>query len=271
VAAAVSKRFRLAVFDLDGTLLGPDKTISVENARAIARLRAHGMTVLLASGRPHPNVLRFHQELGLSGPIVSSNGSFVKHAETEEVWHERLLDLALAHELVALGHARGLTQIWDAPEGVFTHATTEWSEVLAARTKSPIPEISDATLTERSPFKILWIADESRIAALEAELRPRYDAQSYITITDPEYLEFSAPGVNKAAGLSVVCERLSIAPSDVIAFGDGDNDSEMLAWAGLGVAMPHSRPKALAAADQIGPESAPEVCVARAIAAALAL
>jgi hydroxymethylpyrimidine pyrophosphatase-like HAD family hydrolase len=50
-----------------------------------------------------------------------------------------------------------------------------------------------------------------------------------------------------------------------VAFGDGNNDAAMLAWAGLGVAMPHAAPSALAAADLIAPEGDPETALARAV------
>lgn len=205
------------------------------------------------------------------GPIVSGNGSLVKHAETNEVWHQQLLDAALASEILGEGQRRGLTQIWDGPQGVLGWERTPFLEVLEFRTKDRFPVVGDPRqhLAGQSPFKVLWIAEPEHIASLEIELRPTYERHTYMTITDPEYLEFSAPGVNKASGLAVVGERLGISPSETVFFGDGDNDAEALAWAGLGVAMPHARQKALAAADVIGPESAPETAVAQAISAFL--
>lgn len=259
--------FRLAVFDLDGTLLGPDKEISEANIAAVARLKEAGCKVVLASGRPHFNILRFHEQLGLDTPIVSGNGALVKVPGSEEVWLSRLLARELAVELLDLGAARGLTQIWDCPEGVFAWEQTPWSEVLATRTKSPVPGIGDPRLRfPDAPFKILWIADPETVAALDVEMRLRFGTQTYITITDPEYIEFSDPQVNKAAALQVIAEHWAISPDETVFFGDGDNDAELLRWAGLGIAMPHSRPMALAAADRIGPEAPPEDAVAAAVA-----
>jgi Cof subfamily protein (haloacid dehalogenase superfamily) len=259
--------FRLAVFDLDGTLLGPDKEISPDNAAAVARLQALGCQVILASGRPHFNILRFHTQLGLSGPVVSGNGALVKVPETDEVWRELLFDLELASSLLDAGRERGITQIWDAPQGVFAWERTRHFEILEERTKATYEVIGDPRLRfpGEQPFKILWIADEDVITEQEQLWRERLGAHSYITITDPEYLEFSHPQVNKATALEVVAERLKIPQEEIVFFGDGDNDAELLRWAGLGVAMPHSRPLALAAADQIGPEAPPENAVAAAV------
>ncbi len=259
--------FRLAVFDLDGTLLGPDKEISPANADAVARLRALGCQVILASGRPHFNVMRFHTQLGLSGPVVSGNGALVKVPETDEVWRELLFDLELASSLLDEGQRLGITQIWDAPQGVFGWERTRHFEILEERTKATYEVIGDPRLRfpGESPFKILWIADEAQIAALAQHWQTQLGERTYITITDPEYLEFSHPQVNKATALQVVAERLEIPREEIVFFGDGDNDSELLRWAGLGIAMPHSRPMALAAADTIGPEAPEENAVAAAI------
>ena len=51
----------------------------------------------------------------------------------------------------------------------------------------------------------------------------------------------------------------------MVAFGDGNNDAAMLAWAGMGVAMPHASAAALAAADRVAPEGDLETALARAV------
>ncbi|WP_395094033.1 Cof-type HAD-IIB family hydrolase [Armatimonas sp.] len=264
--------FSLAVFDLDGTLLGPDKEISPANAAAVAQLQSLGCTVILASGRPHSNILRFQTQLGLHGPIVSGNGALVKVDVTGEVWRAVLFDLELASLLLDEGRALGITQIWDGPQGVVGWERTRHFEILEERTKATYEVVGDPRLRfpGESPFKILWIADAAQIAKLDQIWRERLGQRAYITITDPEYLEFSDPTVNKATALQVVAERLGIGREEIVFFGDGDNDAELLRWAGLGVAMPHSRPMALAAADIVGPEALEENAVAAAVAQFLA-
>ncbi|WP_309715801.1 HAD family hydrolase [Armatimonas sp.] len=259
--------FRLAVFDLDGTLLGPDKEISPANAAAVVQLQSLGCTVVLASGRPHGNILRFQTQLGLQGPIVSGNGALVKVEGTGEVWRAVLFDLKLANLLLDEGRKLGITQIWDGPQGVVGWERTRHFEILEERTKATYEVVGDPRLRfpGESPFKILWIADATQIAELDQIWRARLGSRSYITITDPEYLEFSDPSVNKATALQIVAERLEIPREEIVFFGDGDNDAELLRWAGLGVAMPHSRPLALAAADTIGPEAPEENAVAAAV------
>ena len=65
------------------------------------------------------------------------------------------------------------------------------------------------------------------------------------------WLDLAPEGVSKASGLDVVCERLGLTPADVLAVGDGNNDLEMLRWAGRGVAMGQSPDSVKEAADAV--------------------
>jgi hypothetical protein len=53
-----------------------------------------------------------------------------------------------------------------------------------------------------------------------------------ITFSNPHSIEISAAGVSKGSALKDLCDHLGYEPSQVIAFGDMPNDSEMLIWAG---------------------------------------
>jgi hydroxymethylpyrimidine pyrophosphatase-like HAD family hydrolase len=85
-------------------------------------------------------------------------------------------------------------------------------------------------------------------------------------ITSRQYLEFTAPGADKAHGVAAVAARYALKATDVMAFGDGNNDIGMLGWAGLGVAMRDGRPAAHEAADRVSPPGDPETALARSIA-----
>ena len=58
-------------------------------------------------------------------------------------------------------------------------------------------------------------------------------------------------GVNKATGLKDLCDRLQITPTQIVAFGDSDNDLEMLSFAGTGVAMAHASDELKAVSQRV--------------------
>ena len=68
-------------------------------------------------------------------------------------------------------------------------------------------------------------------------MKDRFGNRLHISKSLPIFLEFSASGVTKGSGLDFLAERLGFAPEQTVAFGDGENDVELLEWAGYGVAV----------------------------------
>jgi Cof subfamily protein (haloacid dehalogenase superfamily) len=262
--------FRLAAIDLDGTLLGPDKTISPENATAVRALQDAGLVVVLASGRQHSSILKYQQQLGFAGPIASCNGALVQDsADSSEnaIWHEDFVPLDFAKEIISEGEKRDIAQSFYHPRGgIHISKRDKWIEIYEQRSGyTVLPPENLQAFAHLSPIKILWTSDPKTINTHLVERKAFYKDKLYVTRTDAEYLEFMSPTVNKAAGLEVICQKLGIGKSEVISFGDAENDIEMLTWAGCGVAMSHGHPKALAAANVIGAPGEEKTAFARAV------
>jgi hypothetical protein len=264
-------RYQLAAVDIDDTLLGPDGAISAANAAAVARLRASGARVVLASGRSHPNMLPFHRALGLPpGPVVSAQGAVVRHSETGDVWLASALASDDVAELTRAGRARGFAVQHYRLGGVYQDARTRWTDYDQSRNAEPQRLVPDLLAEPAGDVvKVMWLGEPASVARAAAEAAAAFGGRFAVIPTDPEYLEFTRPDATKATGLAAVCERLGVAPARVVAFGDGNNDVAMLAWAGLGVAMPHARPAALRAADVVAPAGDPGAALARAVASLL--
>ena len=73
--------------------------------------------------------------------------------------------------------------------------------------------------------------------------------------SDSTLLEISAAGVTKASTLALVCERLGVDRTDVVAFGDMPNDVAMLAWAGRSFAMANAHGSVVETADEVAPSN----------------
>ena len=99
---------RLAALDLDGTLLNDDHIVTDRNCRALQKLSAQGVVVVLVSGRMHRSILPFSNQIGLENPIISYNGGMVKHAKTGEVLHHTPIPARIAAELVEVCDQRGV-------------------------------------------------------------------------------------------------------------------------------------------------------------------
>jgi hydroxymethylpyrimidine pyrophosphatase-like HAD family hydrolase len=97
----------------------------------------------------------------------------------------------------------------------------------------------------------------------------RFDGRLYISKSLPYFLEFASPHVTKAAGLDFVAEHLGFTRERTVAFGDGENDVELVGWAGYGVAVANANVRVKEIADFVCP-SVDEQGVAQVLEAFLA-
>jgi Cof subfamily protein (haloacid dehalogenase superfamily) len=260
--------YDLAFVDLDGTLLSPDKTVSPANLRALDRLRGAGVQVVAASGRHHANIAAF-REIGQSGWTLSSHGAVVRHQRTDE-W---LLEMAMAPERVAeiaaRGRELGMTLIAYHRDGAYIERESEWTDLYASQSGWK-PRIADFRSLPADGFqKVIWSEGAERIAAVAPDIQREFQGRAHAVVTDPELLEFLAPAANKAVGARALTEKLGVAPARTLAFGDGNNDVELLRWAGFSVAMNHGRESARKAARFVSPPGPEESAFARAVNLAL--
>jgi hypothetical protein len=106
---------------------------------------------------------------------------------------------------------------------------------------------------DRDPTKLVAVGDPDALDGLEVELKPRFEGRLFISKSLPYFLEFAHPDVSKGSGLQFVAERLGFRPEETVACGDGENDRELLEWAGFGVAVANAHEDVLARADLVVP------------------
>jgi Cof subfamily protein (haloacid dehalogenase superfamily) len=256
--------YRLAVFDMDDTLLGPDKKISTENRRALDRLRAAGVEVVIASGRYQANVAILEEDLGFRGWIISSGGAVVSHAATGEIVHEITVPQSLAVELFHRGREAGISLIGYHKSGIFCDAQTEWTELYKHRT-GQVPIADMRALIDTGLEKLIWMTAPERITELTPRVQEEYRGRLYVVNTEHEMIDFLNLKVNKALAVEVLAKRLNVLREEIIAFGDGNNDVPLLEWAGMSVAMAHGREAARRAGKKISPPGDPSTAVARSL------
>jgi Cof subfamily protein (haloacid dehalogenase superfamily) len=259
--------FRLAAIDLDGTLLGPDKIISEENAAAVQRLSQNGVQVIIASGRRHQNSIRFQRQLQLDGPIIACQGGLIRDGESGNVIEAHFLPQSAARQIANEGEKHGVQAIYYHLDHLYvSEGNNQWLDLYESRVgerAEALPNLDQ--LDGRRALKIVWYGDPAVLRKVRPEVSIRYGAKADVLSTESENLEFMPRGINKAAALAKVAEQFGVAREQVLSFGDGENDVEMLAWAGMGVAMGHGNSAAIAAARLVSPPGPPEAAFARAV------
>ena len=259
--------YRLAAVDLDGTLLGPDKTISEQNAAAVCRLSENGAQVIIASGRRHQNSIRFQRQLELKGPIIACQGGLIRDGESGNVIEAHFLPQAVAREIASAAEQNDVQPIYYHLDHLYVpERNNRWLDLYQSRVgerAETLPDLSE--LDGRRALKIVWYGDPVVLKKIRPEIAERYRGKVDVLSTESENLEFMPRGINKAAALEKVARDFGVPREQVLAFGDAENDLQMLAWAGMGVAMRHGNPVAIAAARMVSPPGPPETAFARAV------
>jgi Cof subfamily protein (haloacid dehalogenase superfamily) len=245
--------YRLCAIDLDDTLLNSAHRISDHNRDTIAAARAQGVLIVLASGRMFETTTPFARQLDLDTPIICYNGAMVRNPSTRETWlHEQVqADLADTIRAYACSHRLQLNYYLD--DHLYTEADTSWMQLYRSRTGAPTEVLPDFcwVLSGTTPTKLIIVDSPQTTDALLPEFRHQFGDRLYITKSNNEYLEFLPPTADKGRALALVAERFGIAQSETIAIGDSWNDTPMVRWAGLGLAVANAKPELKAVADRV--------------------
>lgn len=248
----------LIALDLDGTLLADDhRTVPDRCREAIRRAEERGVATAVASGRTtgllRP-VLRQTPQLRCA---VISNGAAAVDLRTGERLFERpmaprkardiLERLAAFPHLVVEVYAQGESWLAEKDRPDFERRGQEnifWKEFIPYT--HFVPDLA-AAMEGRSVEKITVSRmrpgeREALLAALNA------GEELAVSSSIADYMELNERGVDKASGLARLCGALGIPRERVMALGDGDNDFELMEWAGVSVAMKNGLPETKARA-----------------------
>ena len=240
---------RMAVFDLDGTLLDSSYELSGRTAAALGALSDAGVVIVLATGRPVGGVVGLLD--GHHGDfVVGSNGRELYSYETghHEVLDDFPLDLALAAGRAVRGHIDGIRLAVFTDVAVWADAG--WTEIVPE--PGPFGPVGDAlTATGRFALRVGAFHPDRRAETYLDDARTALPEGLDATVSGLDSLDIVPAGSDKAVGVRRLAKQLGIGRRDVIAFGDNLNDHELLRWAGRGVAMANADPSTLAVADEI--------------------
>lgn len=231
----------LIALDLDGTLLKDDKTISAKNKDILKKAKERGHIVMIATGRPYRSSEMYYRELELDTPIVNFNGAFTHHPQNPNwgYFHEPL-DVKVAKDIVEACRSFHFHNIIaEVIDDVYFHYH---DQKLLDIFSFGNPKITTGDLSnylKDSPTSMLIHTEEDQLKKIRDHLSEVHaeviDQRSWAAPW--HVIEIIKAGLNKAVGLKKAADFYGIPKERVIAFGDEDNDLEMLEYAGHGIAM----------------------------------
>lgn len=254
------------VLDIDGTLIQDNTEMATSTIESLKIAQEKGIKVILASGRPHRGMIKYADALALDkneGLLVSYNGAKVTNWQTKEVIFNQALSMEEGRAI--LEHLKQFDVVPIIEHGSKMFVNNVFQDL------GPLPIINVGVIEHEARGGDFLLQEVVDLAAhVDFELnkilvagRPDYLTEHHQAISAPFektisanfsvpfYYEITAQGIDKAKALQVTLQQFGIDASEVIAFGDGENDLTMLQYAGIGVVMENANDKVKAQADFI--------------------
>ena len=237
---------------------------------ALAAARTAGLELVVVTGRMFQSARRYVVEAGLHGLVVCYQGAYVADVDTGEVLRHVPIPQALAREAIAAVEAEGLPLNCYVDDELYVARRTPESEAYATFQRLQIHEVGSLLeWLDADPTKLVVVGEPHLLDDLGVRMHERFGGRLFIAKSLPFFLEFASPAVSKGSGLAFVADRLGFRAEETISFGDGENDLELLEWAGYGVAVANADERLRELADFVCP-SVDEEGVAQVVEAMLA-
>lgn len=270
-------KYKLLAFDLDGTLLRGDKTLS-ELTKKVVRKLSERFIIVLASGRMAPVMIKYAEDhlqlkdyflisynggacLKKSIPsnlMNSSRAEFLFHDTLPELPYERILDMLFKKKL-SVGiynaervHFLKFDEKQQSHYDFFIRLTSVvhvYMNSIDQLKKLSVIKILIMLETEEEQIKLYnqlkTIPSDGKITESPEDLHLGDQLTMVRTECFDEnneglhFVEILPKGVNKGRTLSKLISQINVEPHEIISFGDGLNDLELLQLSGLGYCMPN--------------------------------
>jgi Cof subfamily protein (haloacid dehalogenase superfamily) len=244
-------KYKMLVLDMDDTLLTDDHKISDENKEMIFQARIKGVHVILASGRPTAAMTSFAKELKLDSYMISYNGAVITDLKDDTTLFEQTLTKEQIHELYDYS-LKSKTHIITYLDGkVLSESDSEYIDVELNITGLKHNKVADFKAEVNSAaVKCILLEEPTYLKEVEKDLKAAMPHLS-VSMSKPFFLEVAQNGIDKAASIKILAEKLDILQSEIIAVGNAGNDLTMIEYAGLGVWVDNVDPELRDKADVV--------------------
>ncbi len=243
----------MIALDLDRTLLTSDKTITASAEKILKNLHKRGIKVVLCTGRPINAIWGLIQQLGLTGNedyTITFNGALVVHNnDRKPLFQEGMTKTQLqsVYDFAKQHHTPldvlDFKQVYEITD---LKPSTYKEQFNAGKMSGSIQFLDRSfnQLSDKQSYSKAIISDVAKLLDKDVSDIDDKVAQNYhIARSQPMVLEFLAPKMDKVVGLKALLKHFGWDFSNLMAFGDGQNDLGMVKAAGVGVAMDNAEPE----------------------------
>jgi Cof subfamily protein (haloacid dehalogenase superfamily) len=246
-------KYKMLVVDMDDTLLTDDHRISNQNKEMLLKAQEMGVYVVLASGRPTSAMIDYAKELQCdinNSFMISFNGSTITDLNEDKVLFEHSLTKEQIHALYDFSKINNTHIITYIDGQIISERHSEYIDIeknITGLELVIVPNFKEAVTT--SAVKCILLEEPEYLKSIETVLKTEMPDLS-VCMSKPFFLEAAPNGIDKAASIRILAEKLNI-QSEIIAVGNAGNDLTMVQYAGLGVWVDNVTPELRHLADVI--------------------
>lgn len=238
--------YKLIACDCDNTLLDSEANIPVENIEIIKKLMNRGIKIILATGRNDILVKDYILETGIDAPVIGCNGASIRDLKTnnlisltpisssslEEVF-KYCFEKQINPKAFSMTHGYTCENVNTSTLGsIFTKYKRKLKNDLTYETIDNMQDLINKT----EILKVLIVNEnEEFIVKTQSELNKIKGID--VVRSNISCIDIGAKGVSKGKALEKYANMCGIKSSEIIAFGDSENDLSMLEYAGLSILM----------------------------------
>lgn len=232
---------RIIFSDIDGTLLNSSNKITEATKQAVAKAAEIGIKVVPVSARMPQGVEPISRELEIDdtavyygGAMVVDNGVCVLN---EVLPHQYAVRCVMAAKNMGIHISLYRENSWIVEK--YDKWQKQESEItgLNPDVRPLLSTLDEWKRSGTGANKLLFIASPEAIAALKCRLELEGKDISNLFCSKPTYMEVTSICASKQMAIDFLAGRYGIARKNIMAIGDGENDADMIAYAGFGVAM----------------------------------
>jgi Cof subfamily protein (haloacid dehalogenase superfamily) len=230
-------KYKLIALDLDGTLFNDSSLVTEYTKSILDRLSAIGIIVVIATGRSYTSLKPKIKQLNLKYPIICYNGAMIVDSTNDGIIMNTAVPDDLSRECINIARRHKIHLHGFINGDFYYENTTKQSKYYQDLSGLEGVLTNFDNLESLSFTKCMFIGDNSELLKIEEEIRVNYEERCYMAFSKPSFLELMDFNASKSKALSKLANDYGIKKEEIIAFGDGLNDLDMLKYAGKGIAM----------------------------------
>lgn len=247
----MTKQYKAIFSDIDGTLLNTKHQIPLNTKKKIQNINQHGIPYVLVSARMPKGMTAIREELGAKSPMICYSGALVVDEDDKPIYSVALRSESAEKLCQRIGeiNPKISINIYSNDEWLVEDRKEYWVAQEMDITGVLAKEVSfQDEMVYQEVHKILCMGEKEDIKELEEKLVKEFP-EIRIYKSKDTYLEIMSMKASKSDAVHMLEKYFGVKQEEIIAFGDGHNDIDMLEYAGLGVAMGNASDEVKEAAD----------------------